>query len=140
MGKLSSPDRIFKPSGSRAAFLVVGATAFAVTEFGRFVLRPIVRQNGIDDFGLTGSIGNLGGIVVMIFLGCAVLNPTRVQSFRLAAFYAAGFVVYEFVQLVLPRSVFDWNDVIATGLGYFISLPILKGVWQAFGPEVADVP
>jgi hypothetical protein len=106
-----------------------------VTEFGRFVLRPFVRQHGIDDFGLTGSIGNLGGILVMIFLGCAVLNPTRQQSFRLAAFYSVGFIIYEFVQPLLPKGVFDWNDVVGTGIGYLISLPILMAVWRACDPQ-----
>jgi hypothetical protein len=115
--------------------LLLGGAAFAVTEFGRFVLRPLVRQHGFDDFGFTGSIGNLGGILVMIFLGCALLNPTREQSFRLAAFYSVGFVIYEFVQPILPRGVFDWNDVIGTCIGYLISLPILSGVWHASNPQ-----
>jgi len=131
MGWFSSRDRFLKPSRSRAVFLLLGAGAFAVTELGRFVLRPLVRQHGTDDFGLTGSIGNLGGILVMIFLGCAVLNPTRKQSFRLAAFYSLGFVIYEFVQPLLPKGVFDRTDVIATGIGYLVSLPILTGVWHA---------
>jgi len=134
MGWLSSPERLLKPSRPRAAFAVVGAVAFAVTEFGRFVCRPYVRANGIDDFGLTDSIGNLGGIVVMIFLGCAALNPTREQSYRLAAFYAVGFIVYEFLQPILPKGVFDWNDVIGTGFGFLISLPILAAVWRSSRP------
>ena len=136
MGWFSSQDRFLKPSRTRAAFLFLGAVAFAVTEFGRHFLRPLVRQHNIDDFGLTGSIGNLGGILVMIFLGCALLNPTREQSFRLAAFYSVGFVIYEFVQPFLPRGVFDWNDVIGTGIGYLISLPILMVVWHASNPPL----
>jgi len=135
VGWFSSGNRFLKPSRTRVAFLLLGGAAFAVTEFGRFVLRPLVRQHGIDDFGFTGSIGNLGGILVMIFLGCALLNPTREQSFRLAAFYSVGFVVYEFVQPILPRGVFDWNDVIGTCIGYLISLPILAGVWHACDPQ-----
>ena len=54
------------------------------TEFGRFVLRPWVRKNGIEDFGLTDTIGNWGGILVQIFVGLAILHPNRAQSFRLA--------------------------------------------------------
>lgn len=130
MDWFSSRDRFLKPSRTRAALLNLGAVAFAVTEFGRFVLRPLVRRHGMDDFGLTGSIGNLGGILVMIFLGCEVLNPTREQSFRLAAFYSVGFVIYEFFQHPLPKGVFDWNDVIGTGIGYLVSLPILTPVWH----------
>jgi hypothetical protein len=135
VGWLSSRDRLLKQSRTRAAFLFLCAAAFAVTEFGRFFLRPLVKQHGIDDFGLTESIGNLVGILVMIFIGCSILNPTREQSFRLAAFYSVGFVIYEFVQPLLPKGVFDWNDVIATGIGYLISLPILTAVWCACDPQ-----
>lgn len=133
MGWFSTRDRLFKPSRTRAAFLLCGVAAFAVTEFGRFVCRPYVRSHGIDDFGFTNSIGNLGGILVMIFLGCAALNPTKEQSFRLAAFYSAGFILYEFLQPVLPKGVFDWNDVLGTGIGYLIALPILWAVWRNCG-------
>jgi hypothetical protein len=134
MGWLSSRERLFKTSKTRAAFLLVGAVAFAVTEFGRFVYRPFVRRHAIGDFGLTDSIGNLGGIVVMIFLGCAAMNPTRKQSYRLAAFYAVGFIVYEFLQPFLPKGVFDWNDVVGTAIGFLISLPILAAVWRVSRP------
>lgn len=77
----------------------------------------------------------------MIFLGCAALNPTRTQSFRLAAFYSFGFVVYEFVQPILPRGVFDWMDVFGTVIGYLFSLAILFGIWQMTpNQEVEEAP
>ena len=104
--------------------------AFAATEFGRHFLRPWVRSSGLNDFGLTDCIGNLGGIVVMIFFGCAAMNPTRKQSFRLAAFYSLGFVAYEFVQPYLPKGVFDWLDVLGTAIGYLISLALLSFIWR----------
>ena len=85
MGWLSTKGRILEPSTSRMAFFLVGASAFVMTEFGRFVVRPWVRSIGVNDFGLTDTIGNWGGILVQIFLGCAVINPTRQQSCRLAA-------------------------------------------------------
>jgi len=139
MGWLTSHERFLKPSRTRAAFLLLGAAAFATTEFGRFVCRPYVRRHAIDDLGFTDSIGNLGGILVMIFIGCAALNPTREQSFRLAAFYSTGFIVYEFLQPFLPRGVFDWMDVIGTGIGYLISLPILVAVWHVSGPQESPI-
>ena len=141
MGWLSSRERLLEPSRSRATFLLIGSMAFAATEFGRFICRPYVRSHAINDFGITDSIGNLGGILVMIFLGCAALNPTRSQSFRLAAFYSVGFVVYEFFQPILPKGVFDWMDVIGTGIGYLISLPILAAVWRGreYGPHARNI-
>lgn len=129
MGFLATPERILKPSRSRIVFLFIGIAAFSATEFGRHVCRPYVRNHGINDFGITDSIGNLGGIVVMIFLGCAAMNPIKSQSFRLAIFYSLGFVVYEFLQPVLPRGVFDWNDVFGTVVGFLISIVMLGFVW-----------
>jgi hypothetical protein len=130
MGWLSSPERIFKPSKTRFAFFLLGSVAFVVTETGRLGFRPYVRRHGINDFGITDSIGNLGGILVMIFLGCAIMNPNKQQSYRLAAFYSAGFVVYELVQPYLPKGVFDWMDVLGTGVGYLISVALLAILWR----------
>ena len=81
MGWFCSPERLFKPSRSRFVFLLLGAVAFAITEFGRFVARPYVRRHGINDVGLTDCIGNLGGILVIIFLGCAAYNADIKQSY-----------------------------------------------------------
>ncbi len=131
MGFFVDRDRLFKPSGTRFVFLLIGAASFIVTEFGRFPIRRFVRANNIDDFGLTDSIGNFGGIVVQIFLGLAIMNATRSQSYRLAAFFSVGYVVYEFAQPVLPRGVFDWNDVFGTIIGFVVSLMVLSVIWRA---------
>jgi len=132
MGWLASPERIRIPDRVRGAFFCVSVLAFIVTELGRHVYRPYVRAREIHDFGLAGSIGNLGGIVVQIFLMMAVMNPTRKQSFRLAAFLSVGYIVYEFVQPILPRGTFDWNDVFATFVGFCVSSLILLIVWRRF--------
>lgn len=141
MAWLASPERLFKPGRSRLVFIFVAATAFAVTEFGRFVVRPYVRDNGIDDYGLTDTIGNWGGIVVQIFFGLAMLNPTRAQSYRLAAFFSVGYIIYEIVQPMLPRGTFDWNDVWGTVVGYVIAVLILLLVWRLVpGDEPVEAP
>ena len=101
-----------------------------VTEFGRFTCRRYVRENSINDFGLTDSIGNFGGIVVQIFLGLAIMNSTRKQSYRLAVFFSVGYVVYEFAQPILPRGVFDWNDVFGTVIGFLISVLVISLIWR----------
>ena len=68
---------------ARVAFLAAAVSAYLATEFGRFVYRPWVRRNGVEDFGLADCVGNLGGIVVQIFLTLAILNPTRKVSFSI---------------------------------------------------------
>lgn len=105
MGYFSSPDRIFAPSRSRLVFLLLGIAAYAATELGRFVYRPYARQNHLSDFGLADSVGNLGGIGVQIFLGLAILNSTRRQSYRMAAFSAVGYGVSVAVIAVVWKTV-----------------------------------
>ncbi len=114
----------------RCVFLLVAAVVFAVTEFGRYVCRPYVRNHDLNDFGLTDSIGNLGGMVVLIFFALALVNATREQSFRLASYLSLILVVYEFLQPFLPKGVFDWNDVYGTVIGYLVSLLILSVIWR----------
>ncbi|MCK5035459.1 MAG: hypothetical protein KAS73_06180 [Candidatus Sabulitectum sp.] len=85
---------------------------------------------------MTDSIGNWGGIVARIFLGLAIFNSGKKRSYRLAAFFSIGYVVYEFVQNILPKGVFDWNDVFGTVIGFLISAIILLVVWRVL--PVAD--
>ena len=132
MGWLTNQRRIFLPDKVRIVFLMIAVGAFWLTEFGRYVYRPFVRSNGIQDFGLADSIGNLGGIIVQIFFVCAVINPEKNQSYRWAAFLSAGYIVYEFVQPYLPKGVFDWKDIFGTLIGFVISLILLGIIWSKF--------
>jgi hypothetical protein len=118
----------------------VAVLAFFATEFGRFVYRPYVRQHGISDLGLADSIGNLGGIVVQIFITLAAVNATKKQSFRIAPLLAVGYVAYEFVQPLLPKGVFDWKDVYGTLLGLCASLVVLWAIWRLLSemPDEVD--
>ena len=115
----------------RIVFFVLAGCAFLVTEFGRFRYRPWVRANDIDDFGLADSIGNLGGILVQIFFVLAVVGGTRRKSFIMATGMAVGYVIYEFAQPYLPKGTFDWGDVLATGIGYVVAMPVVWLVWRA---------
>ncbi len=137
MGWLATPERFLRPSRVRLVFLFVAALAFFVTEFGRFVYRPYVRRNDISDFGLADSIGNLGGIVVQIFITIAAMNSTKMQSFRVAPLLAAGYIIYEFLQPALPKGVFDWKDAYGTLIGLGLSFAMLWIIWRIF-PERAS--
>lgn len=139
MQPLTTWNRVVTPSRLRGVFLAVAVVMFGITEFGRHVLRPYVRRTGIDDYGLTDSIGNLGGIVVQIFFTLAVMNPVRRSSYRIAVFLAAGYIVYEALQPYLPRGTFDWNDVYGTLLGLAVSLVVLFVLWRIF-PDTQASP
>jgi len=130
MDYFTTRRRILEPGRSRLAFLLLGGAAFGFTELGRYVYRPYVYRNGLNDLGLADSIGNLGGICVQVFLGLAILNTTRIQSYRLATFFALGYVLYEFVQPYLPKGVFDWKDILATVVGYGVSVMLISVVWR----------
>ena len=137
MGWLTTQERILKPGRVRLVFLLVAIMAFGVTEFGRFVYRPYVRRNHIVDWGLADCIGNLGGIVVQIFLTLAMMNSSKQQSFRIAPLLAVGYIVYEFLQPVLPKGVFDWKDVYGTLFGLGLAVIMLLMIWGYFKEEAA---
>jgi hypothetical protein len=130
MGYVTTRSEFFKPSWSRRAFPGLGAGVFIATEFGRYVNRPHFQAHRTNDLGLADCMGNLGGIVVQIFLGLAILNPSRRQSYRLAVFFAVGYVVYEFAQPYLPKGVFDWPGVYGAAIGFMISVLLLAVVWR----------
>lgn len=95
------------------AFLLV----FGITEFGREIYRPYIYENSIHDFGLADSIGNLGGIIVQIFFGLTIFNPPQKKGLRIIAFFILGYILYEVLQPILPKGVFDWKDILGTIVG-----------------------
>lgn len=129
MGWLYTRKRLLRPDKIRIIFLLIAIISFVFTEWGRFIYRPIIYSQGINDFGLADNIGNIGGIIVQIFLGCAIANPTKIQSYRLAAFCSVGYIVYEFLQPYLPKGIFDWNDVVGTLFGLLFAIIILWTIW-----------
>lgn len=137
--RLYNKERVLRPDLIRLVYLIVAVASFMFTELFRIRLRPIFREYGINDWGFTDSIGNGGGILAQIFLALAILNPNQKQSYQLAALLSCGYVVYEFLQPILPKGTFDWNDIWATGIGCLISLitisyinhrdTVLRGRW-----------
>lgn len=101
----------------RVIYVVALILSFIVTEIGRHVYRPIIYQNGINDFGLADSIGNIGGIIAQVFLGLALMNPNLKQGFRVIGFLIIGYIAYEIIQPILPKGTFDWKDIFGTILG-----------------------
>lgn len=138
MSWLATPERFLRPGRIRLLFLGVAVVAFFVTEFGRFVYRPYVYRHTITDFGLADSIGNLGGIVVQIFLTVAAMNSTKKQSFRIATLLASGYIAYEFLQPVLPKGVFDSKDVYGTLIGLCLAFVLLLIIWKRFVDEAEE--
>ena len=115
-------ERLKKFDTLRLTYFVTFLLSFALTEIGRYIYRPYIYENNINDFGLADSMGNLGGIVVQIFFGLSILNPLRKKGIRLISFFTIGYIVYEVLQLYLPKGTFDWIDIYGTVIGGVFSL------------------
>jgi hypothetical protein len=109
----------------RIIYLITTVLAFILTEAGRYIYRPFIYENQINDHGIADSIGNSGGIIVQIFFMLAVLNSPRKKVFHVIGFVTVGYVAYEFLQPFLPKGVFDWNDIYGTVIGGVISFLII---------------
>lgn len=109
----------------RVTYFLMSLFFFLITEIGRNIYRPYIYKNHIDDFGIANSIGNLGGILVQIFFGIAVFNSQMIKSIRLIIFFILGYILYELIQPILPRGVFDWQDIIGTLIGGIIAVLML---------------
>ena len=109
----------------RVVFFLISVFFFITTEIGRSIYRPFIYKNHINDFGIADSIGNLGGILVQIFFGLAIFNSSKIKSIRLILFFILGYILYEIVQPILPRGVFDWKDIYGTLIGGTIAILLL---------------
>ncbi len=140
-GFFFSRDRLLRFSRFRVACFAVAVLAYLGTEFGRYVYRPYIYRNGIEDFGLADMMGNLGGTVVQIFLYLGLANATRIQSFRIIVGITVGYTVYEFLQPILPRGTFDWLDVwgtIVAGMASVVLLVILHRILPERPDQAGD--
>jgi len=117
-------DAIKKIDLYRIIYFIVAMMAFFVTEIGRYIYRPFIYKNGINDYGIADSIGNLGGIIVQIFLMLAILNSQNKKALNVIGFVTIGYVIYEILQPYLPKGVFDLKDIYGSFIGGGISVLI----------------
>ena len=110
-------EQLRKIDTCRIVYLITFILSFLLTEFGRFIYRPLIYENSINDYGVADSIGNSGGILVQIFFGLAIFNSSKKKGFRLIGFFVIGYIFYEIIQPYLPRGVFDWKDIYETLIG-----------------------
>jgi len=118
-------DKIRTIDTIRIFYFITFLLSFGLTEIGRYVYRPYIYENKINDFGIADSMGNLGGIIVQIFFMLLVFNSPKEKSLRVVIFLVIGYILYEIVQPYLPKGVFDWKDIYGTLVGGLISLLLL---------------
>jgi len=118
----------------RVVYFITFLLSFGFTEIGRYIYRPYIYENRINDYGIADSMGNWGGIIVQIFFGLLIFNSTKKKGIRLIAFFVLGYILYEIFQLVLPKGVFDWKDIYGTfiggGIGLLLFLLVHKVIRQ----------
>ena len=107
-------ERLLKIDRARIIIFVIFIAAFALTEIGREIYRPYIYTNGINDFGIADTIGNFFGTITQIYFMLALLYPTYKNGLFFFPFFIVGYSIYEFWQLTLPGSHFDWKDIVAT--------------------------
>jgi len=115
-------DRIRTIDTMRVIYLLMSLFFFVTTEIGRYIYRPYIYANHINDFGIADSIGNSGGILVQIFFGLAIFNSSKIKSIRLICFFIIGYILYELVQAITPKKVFDLKDIYGTLIGGVIAI------------------
>ena len=115
-------ERIRTIDAYRIVYFIGFIFFLVLTEVGRYIYRPYIYENNINDYGIADSMGNWGGIIVQLFFGLTIFNSARIKGLRLIAFFVLGYVVYEILQLFLPRGTFDFKDVYGTIIGGFIGM------------------
>jgi len=112
----------------RISYLSIFITSLLITEIGRNIYRPFIYNNNINNFRIADSIGNFGRIIAQVFFGFLIFNPPKNKGFRLIAFYVIGYMLYEVLQPLLPRGVFDWKDIYGTIIGGVIGLVLFHSI------------
>ena len=115
-------DKIKTIDTFRIVYFAMFLVSFGLTEIGRYVYRPFIYKNEIDDFGIADSMGNSGGIIVQIFFALTIINSTKIKGLRLISFMVVGYILYEIAQPFLPKGVFDIKDIYGTIIGGIIAL------------------
>jgi hypothetical protein len=140
MGLFGDKEAVFRYSRLRIACVAVFVCSLILTEIGRFVYRPYAYRLGLEDFGLADTMGNSFGAVTQIFFILAVVHSNWREGLRVIAFVVCGYIVYEFLQPVLPRGTFDVKDVVATIVGGIIAVGILWLAKRLAGDRVLGEP
>ena len=112
----------------RISYLSIFITSLLITEIGRNIYRPFIYNNNINNFRIADSIGNFGRIIAQVFFGFLIFNPLKNKGFRLIVFYVIGYMLYEVLQPLLPRGVFNWKDIYGTIIGGVIGLVLFHSI------------
>lgn len=100
--------------------LVIFLFFLIITTIGLFCRNLLNNNEGVRFIGDT--IGNIGGVIVASFLFFwlakeSVFNKREIIIFSVGL----GFIIYEFLQVIIPWQTFDVNDIFGTFIGVLIA-------------------
>lgn len=136
MGLFGDTDTVFRFSRLRVVYVGVFVCSLALTELGRFIYRPFVDRVGVSDFGIADTMGNSLGTVTQIFFILVIVHANWRQGLRVIVFVVCGYILYEFLQPMLPRGTFDTKDLVATLVGGVVAAGILWLAKELAGDRV----
>ncbi|HEY3391041.1 MAG TPA: hypothetical protein VGK38_15795 [Prolixibacteraceae bacterium] len=111
----------------KTAFLI-GIVFVIIGFMGKVFYRNYINSNGIDDFGLAGSLPSF--MYVIGFSQLLQIRPVKYPSLIILV-VTAGSIIYEFKQSY-GSGTLDINDIIASIAGGAVSLLILSIVTKRF--------
>lgn len=97
------------------------------------VYRKYIYQNNINDCGLADMYPNIGAVITASFLlmGKAKFKEEKEEVIIILS-AVLGFIIYEFIQVKIPISTFDWKDILGTIIGGIITFVIYKLITITF--------
>lgn len=104
-----------------------------ITSLMSTIYRSYVYNNNIKDYGLADIFPNIGAVLAASFLFMARGRHEKYKDELIIILGAVlGFIIYEFIQIVIPIGTFDWNDIIGTIIGGIITFLIHKIITKRF--------
>ena len=106
-------------------YLFISITFFLLGIILSHTYRKYIYINGIFDFHLADTIGNLVAVPSAVCFFLAVSNK-KMKLESIISVIVLTFIGYEFLGLFGLHGVFDWYDIIATVISGIITYFVLK--------------
>jgi glycopeptide antibiotics resistance protein len=103
--------------------LICGVIATAMGFFSKLILRPLIHEYEINDFDFNGFAPNLFTAIGFCMFVAYSTNKKPIISM---AAVTLGLLAYEIDQIWSTSRTFDYADIIATLVGFGLSVLILR--------------
>ena len=117
--------------------LLIGISAYFLTEMARSFYRPYIYANDINDWVIADTIGNSIGTITAIFMILTMSGRGTSWDWRLVAIVIFGLLGYESLNLLNDHP-FDVNDVLATFIFGGVSAIAYGKILARYGKKNTD--